>query len=132
MVKIENNNVYNIGDTVWWIDSWGTMRWGVVINVTETYLQTYLEGKNGSIMGWKKEECWPTKEELLKAEKRRAMLQKKEYMDSIRSVEDLVCFLYSHDMVSENKDYDAEAAAIEKAKELLGIDIEKDNKYNVY
>ena len=30
MVKIENKNSFKIGDKVWWFDSWGTLRWGII------------------------------------------------------------------------------------------------------
>lgn len=43
---------------------------------------------------------------------------------AITNVESLVQFLFKHDVYSEDRDYDAAAAAKKRAGELLGIEIE--------
>lgn len=55
------------------------------------------------------------------AEERRAAAQKTEYIESIKDVNDLVQFLFDHDVSGEDHDYEAEAAARERAKDLLGL-----------
>lgn len=140
MAEIRNDKKFNIGDEVHWIDQYGTMRWGIVCNVSKEktqkrtidFVRIYHEGRKGDVVGAKMERCWSTRQECIDAENRRVLAQKKEYMKDIVTIEDLVYFLYAHDMMSEHKDYGAEAAAVAKAKDLLGIDIEHDNKFLSY
>lgn len=82
------------------------------------------EERGGLVTGAKLCECWPNKEECLNAESRRAELQKAEYKESIKDVNNLVKFLFDKDVHSENRDYEAAAAAKERAKELLNIDVD--------
>ena len=117
MVKIENNNKFNVGDEVWWFDSWGNLQNGKIYEFTGEYAGI-KQGKTGGIStGAKLCDCWPTKEECLKAEKRRAIAQTAEYIKSIKDVNDLVLFLFKHDVSGEDHDYEAEEAAKERAKD---------------
>lgn len=125
MVKIENKNKYEIGDKVWWFDSWGNLRWGVIYNFVKGHAAIYENGRQGSHTGAMVEDCWPSKDECLRAEAQRSELQVAEYKESIISVEDLVKFLFEQDVNGEDYDYDARRAAAERAKELLGLDIEQ-------
>ena len=84
------------------------------------FLRIYEEGKIAISTGAKAEICWPTKEDCLKAEEKRAEEQTREYEESIKNVTDLVRFLYEHDVRSESRDNDAQAAAIKKGKGTSG------------
>lgn len=120
MVVIENKNTYKIGDNVWWFDAYRNLQNGIIYDYYPTdNFAAIKQGINGGIhTGAKISDCWPTKDECLKAENRRAKAQKQEYKDSINTVEDLIRFLYTHDVQSEYRDYDAKAAVEERAAEL--------------
>lgn len=124
MVKIENKNSFKIGDKVWWFDSWGTLRWGIIYKIQDNMAAIYENGRKGANTGSRLDNCWPSKDGCLEAERQRAELQVAEYKESIRDVKDLVKFLFEHDVNGEDRDYDARRAAKERAKELLGFDIE--------
>lgn len=125
---------FSVGDKVWWFDSWGNLRWGVIYEIKDEQVRRrretcrvaliYEEGKKGCHFGAKLSECWPTKEECLEAERRRSIAQKAEYKESIKDVKDLVQFLFEYDVNGEDHDYDAESAAKERAKELLGLEFQ--------
>ncbi len=123
MAKIENKNVYVIGDKVWWLDAWNNLRWGIIYDFKEGYAAIHEDGKKGIQTGAKLEDCWPTREACIHAEAERSKLQTEEYKESIKSVEDLVKFLWENDVNSEYRDYDAAKAARIRAKELLNIEL---------
>lgn len=111
-----------IGDKVWYFDSWDNLRHGEIYDISKAYALT-KEGKfGGARAGAKLEDCYPTKEACLKAKEERVAKQKAEYKASIKSIEDLVCFLYHHDVQSEFRDRAADEAAVECAAEF-GIDL---------
>lgn len=122
MVEIKNENKYNIGDWVWWFDQWGTLRSGTVYGFEDTprgkAVKIHENGRTGACTGSLMENCWPSRKECLKKEKERSASQVAEYKESIKSVHDLVKFLYEHDINSECCDYDAKKAAEERAAEL--------------
>lgn len=124
MIKIKNPNEYKVTDTVWWFDAYGTLRKGVIYEIGDTHVLIYENGKKGVKTGAKLSDCWPTKDACLAAENQRSALQRTAYKESIRTVSDLVAFLFKHDVHSEFRDYDAAAAAKERAKELLNLAIE--------
>lgn len=59
----------------------------------------------------------------LAAEEKRSKLQKAEYKAQIKTIHDLVKFLYENNVNSEYRDYEAAAAAKECAVEL-GVPVE--------
>lgn len=129
-----NNNTYKVGDKVWWFDSWDNMRWGTIYEIrTEKQgalspvkmALIYENGRKGSNTGARLEECWPTREQCLVAKKNKEQKHYKECLDYIKTVEDLVRFMYNTDLTSEFRDCVAAKAVTEKAKELLGIDLEE-------
>lgn len=122
-IKIENNNKYNVGDKVWWFDSWGNLRWGVIYEIKEYMAAIHENGRTGIQTGARLSECWPTKKDCIDADKRRSELRKDMYRKSIKDVRDLVQFMYTHDVSGEDCDYDAETVAKEKALELLGLEL---------
>lgn len=132
MVKIENTNKFQVGDKVWWFDAWGNMRWGIIYNIVDGKRGDTLigkmaciheEGKTGIHTGACLSDCWPSEEACLEAEERRVKEQIREYKESITNVKDLVRFLFEHQVTGEDMNYDAKAAASQRAKELLGLEI---------
>lgn len=123
-IKIVNINAdkFKVGDKVHWFDSWDNLQWGTIAYEQGNAFAINEEGKKGISTGAKKEICWPTKEDCLKAEALRAEEQKKVYEESIGSVEDLVKFLFEHDIHGEFPDYEAKAVAEKKAGEF-GIEV---------
>lgn len=124
MVQIENNNKYNIGDVVWWFDAWNNLQTGKIYGFEEDHAKIRQGRYGGVSTGAPLSGCWPSQKECLEAEAKRAYRQKLEYKDSIKDVKDLVKFLLENDVCSEFRDYDAEAAAKERASEMLGIIVE--------
>lgn len=135
MARIKNKNTYKIGDIVWWFDQWSCLRHGEIYEMgTETvgklapvkYAKIHerddQERRAGST-GAKLSDCWPSKEACLDAARRKAELETKEYLDSIKTVDDLVRFMYHADINSEFPNCEAKTAIQAKAKELLGIEL---------
>lgn len=130
MVEIKNENKYNVGDKVWWFDAWGVKRWGVIFNIAEAesdgrvFAQIYEKGREGAQTGAELSKCWPDEETCIRKEEERAEAQVAEYKDSIKSVHDLVKFLFANDVSGgEYCDYEARKAAQERAAEL-GVPVE--------
>ena len=134
-VKVENSNIgaYKIGSRVWWFDAWDNLRWGDIYEIRSEkwgaldsvkIALIHENGKKGSNTGARLEECWPTKEQCLVAKKTEEQKHYRECLNYIKTVEDLVRFMYSTDLTSEFRDCMAEKAVKEKAKELLGISLE--------
>lgn len=123
MVEIKNENCseFKIGDKVWWYDSWGTLQNGKISEFKGEYVAIKTGVHGGISTGAKLSECWPTKEACQNANKRRAAAQKAEYIESIKDVNDLVQFLFDHDVSGEDHDCEAEEAARERAKDLLEL-----------
>lgn len=131
MVKIKNENPCPVSSTVFFLNAYGCMETGTITKIipAETKLmqdEDYAIVQNkGITMGAPLSACWPTEQDCLDAEARRSEQQTAAYKDSICNERDLIHFLYRHDLTSENRDYDAQRAAVEKAKEFFGIDLRK-------
>lgn len=124
MVQIRNNNKCNIGDIVWWFDTRNNLQSGRIYGFREDYA-LIRQGKNGSVStSAKLSECWPSLKKCQDVEAERAYKQKLEYKNSIRNIKDLVKFLLENDIHGEFHDCQAEAAAKERASEMLGIIVE--------
>ena len=133
MVKIENNNTFNVGDEVWWFDQYGNLQNGKIYDFYNGSMKTgeendsyafIIKNSNGIKIGVQLSKCWPSQGECIKAEALRSEEQKEEYKATINDVNDLVKFLWNNRDNSESRDCDAENAAIERAEELLGIKLE--------
>lgn len=124
IIKITNMkaDAFKTGDKVYWFDVWDNLQWGTIAYEKDKAFAINGEGKKGISTGAKKDTCWPTKEDCLKAEVLRAEEQKKVYEESIGSIEDLVKFLFEHDIHGEFPDYEAKAVAEKKAREF-GIEL---------
>lgn len=113
------------GDKVYWFDMYDNLQYGTITGEhSETSFVINSKGRESIPTGAKKENCWPTKEDCLRAEVLRAEEQTKLYMESIGSVEDLVKFLFGHDIHGEFPDYEAKAAVKKKAAEF-GIELQE-------
>lgn len=130
IIKIKNDKIYKIGDTVWWFDVYGTLRHGTVIETgteqngkLDPVEYVRVHESTGGTMGTERDNAWPTKEDCLDAERRRSEAQIREYEESIGSVEDLVRILFENLSYDPDKDYDLEKAAIARARDLLGINL---------
>lgn len=132
MAKVQNNNQYQAGDTVWWFDPYENLRNGKITEIKETnqkgvgaiqYATVDLSDNPGT-MNTPLNVCWPTKGECLAADMQERQMQCEEYKAGIHDVKDLVKFLYEADINSEFPDHAARDAANAKAMELLGINLE--------
>lgn len=125
MVKIENNNKYKVGDTVHWKNEWGTFSWGVIYEIKNGWALVYEKGHEGLKSGARLKDCWPDYDTCVAMNKKKTQEEIKEYKELIKTVEDLVLFLFDHDTSgSEYCDWEAKTAAKERAKELLGLEVE--------
>ncbi len=121
-----------VGDNVWWLDSWQNLQNGTIYDIRDVVVAgnhvdhaMIEQGKNGGIKtGAKLADCYATKEECLDAEKRRFEAQKAEYKESIENAEDMVMFMYLHN-IHDDSELDARAAVEERAAEL-GISLNND------
>lgn len=114
---------FKIGDRVWWYDPYGTLRWGIIYDIKDGHAAIHEEGKTGSQTGAPLDRCHATKDDCIRAETDRITAQTEAYQTSIKDVRDLVKFLFTHDVHSEFRDYEAEVAARKRAKELLDLDV---------
>lgn len=119
---MEDKKDYAVGEWVWWIDAWRTMRGGTIYGFEDTKnglaALIYENGRKGSRTGALVKDCWPDKQTCLDKDAERSARQVEEYKKNIVTVHDLVKFLYEHDVNSEYMDYDAKKAAEERAAEL--------------
>lgn len=128
MVEIQNNNEYKVGDKVWWFDSNGNMKWGIIYDINtdnnnEPFACIHESGIFSRVIGAKLFKCWPSQKACKEAERRRSAAQKAEYKESIKNLEDLAKFMFKHQVTGIGRDLDAEAAAKERMEEL-GIQID--------
>lgn len=118
MYSINDKKVYTIGDIVYYCDKGNNkVKRGVVLGVYNRYLQL----DTGNVMY---EDVYSTKDECEKSTGMKASNSKK-YLAMINTIEDLIRFLYNHNVCDENGyiDYEARSVAQIKAKELMGIDL---------
>lgn len=122
-----------IGDIVYFIEHWtDSCHKARVLNINKTHEEgiVYAELEDLTIpgeTGCKIENVYLSEEECNNAIKAKEDAQKQEYLNSIKSVEDLVRFMYSHHVSTcgEYTDWCARSVVREKAKELLNIDLEE-------
>lgn len=114
---------FKIGDEVWYFDAYETLRHGIVTDVKDGIVQTKEGERGGMRAGAKLEKCYATKEECCKDKAESDEARRQKYRDSIKTMEDLVQFLWSHDIHSECPDYEARDVAKEKAEEF-GIELD--------
>ena len=116
MYSVNDKKIYTIGDIVYYCDKDSKkLKRGVVLGVYNRYLQL------DTVMY---ENAYSTKEDCEKSMGIKTS-NSKMYLSMINSVEDLIRFLYSHNVCDEQGyiDYEARSVAQIKAKELTGIDL---------
>lgn len=117
-----------IGDVVWGHDSYGNLQHGEVKDIRKSHLvngkeMSYVILKEGYAL--RSDYVFLSEEECVKDYQRRFEETVQGYCQDIKSVSDLVCFMYSHcvSCAEEYTDWEAREATYRKAKELLGIDL---------
>lgn len=126
---------FKVGDHVWGIQrGW----WEGIINGEIKKFETitdykgksakfvYIRNNYAMLSGYVKEDdIYKSKSDAEKAYKEEIQNRIKEYKSRINTVEDLVKFMFNENVIcaEEYTDYEARQAAIEKAKELLGIEL---------
>lgn len=126
---------FKVGDHVWGIQ-WGWCE-GVINGEIKKFETTtdykgksvkfaYIRNNYAMLSGYVKEDdIYKSKSDAEKAYKEEIQNRIKEYKSRINTVEDLVKFMFNENVAcaEEYTDYEARQAAIEKAKELLGIEL---------
>lgn len=128
-------NKFQIGDHVWGIyRGWGE---GIIhgeitkIEIVKDHkgreIRTVdIRGASALLSGLVKEEdIYKSKNEAEQAYNAEIQNRIKEYKSRINTIEDLVRFMFNENVAhaEEYTDYEARQAAIEKARELLGIEL---------
>lgn len=109
---------FRIGDTAWCV-SYGIKEKVRILEIEDGVAKCKAD------IGF----CWKRLDDLYKTEQdciddiiSKSNALKDKYRKEIKSIEDLVLFMFKHDVSNcEYQDYEAKAVAIEKAKELLNI-----------
>ena len=113
-----------IGQTIWFKERWSGMPTEAKITaVHDTHAETHLT--HGGTMNVRFADMFVNKNELIQAMQDKSNRNVADIKASIRTVEDLVCYMYDHVVANaeEYTDYDARRAVRERAKELLNIDL---------
>lgn len=128
---------FKIGQKVWFLEYWSQMPKSATIVSFETIksdkVYTFerkvakLHWDDGGTNSMLVEDLYSTKEELLCAEKEKSRKRIEKFKEEIKDVKDLIQFMLDNVVstgAEEYVDWDARTAAIERAKELLNIDLE--------
>lgn len=126
---MKKEKTLKIGQPVWFFDAYDTLHEGTIISnipLDKTNGVPYLEIREGryGVMNARTDSCFPSKQECLDAHRADFERQVSEYKAGISSVEDLIAFMYDNQLSGELFDEAARAAARERAKELLGMDLD--------
>lgn len=128
---------YNVGDTVYFVENWtGNVIQGKVSKIHNggvSAICQYIVDAEGNIIdksfgtsGARFEDLYATAQEAFDGKNRKRLERISKYCDEITDVESLLKFALNHCLNGEEyTDYAARAAYIEKAKELLDIDLEE-------
>ena len=124
MIEVLNEEPLKAGDTAWWLGADEEFHSGTISGIASRGGQDWAEILEAeSTASVRLASCWPTKSACRKAEMRRSNAQAKAYADSIKDVEGLVRFLFQRMDMSALDSYAAEAAAVRRAADLLGIEL---------
>ena len=131
------NFEYKVGGSAYFQESWtDEIIGGEILEVKNTQpternpkvvpylvIKTSKYGKRDALA----KNCYPTREDALKAQHAAAEAKKARYRAEIHSIEDLVAFMYDHHVscCEEYTDWEARTVARQKAKELLGIKLDR-------
>jgi hypothetical protein len=121
---------FGIGDHVWFNNMWVGPVSGVITAFEETddhkeYAEIHWDdgGTSGALLA---DGIYPDEESIIKANSIKNDKTVAAYKESIKDVSDLVRFMYNKAVCTaeEYTDWEARQAARERAKELLGIDLD--------
>lgn len=111
--------LFKIGDIVYYCDKDSKeIKRGIIIDI---YSDGYVQTESAMV---RLNDVYTSKEECKVANSIRTS-NSREYLSMINSVEDLIKFLYTHNVCDKMGyiDYEARSVAQIKAKELLGLDL---------
>lgn len=93
---------------------------------SEPYLVIKIEGKRYDKRNFLASKCYPTREAAKAAQDAASEKLRDKYRLQIKTVEDLVRFMYDENVscCDEYTNWDARAVAAEKAKEFFGIELD--------
>lgn len=114
--------------TVWFFDHYDNFRSGKIIKITKVKNETYYFIENETFHTTyyvSPKDCYFTADDCLNAHKKKYDDTVNEYIRNIKTIEDLVLFMFTHTVsyAEEYTDYAAREAAIKKATEF-GITLE--------
>jgi len=94
-------------------------------NTSEQFVKIQIEGSRYDKRQQLSSKCYPSREAALDAQKAENERIRNKYRAQIQTVEDLVRFMYDHNVScsEEYTNWNARQIAREKAKELLGLEI---------
>ena len=117
------------GQKIYFNQTWVGETWGKVIEYRTTekgvrYIA--VQAENGASIGCLPEDAYATADELRKANEVKFEADVKNYMDSIKTLEDLIRFPMNNLVcgAEEYQNYEAREAYRRRAKELTGVDLE--------
>lgn len=116
-----------VGDTVYFIDWDDTCTQGIITSLFCHCMSDYASVKDsiaGGIRQFPLSRLYFTQDECLKIIQYNSMQIQNEYRKQIKSLDDLIRFMYEHNFQGEDTDYDAKAVVKEKAKAFLEINLE--------
>jgi len=131
----QSNRNLSVGDHVWFNQNWVGPSAGTITAFKQTkaarrkesadYAEIHLD--NGGTTGTLLTNIYTSKEALLEANKKASSKRIADYKAKIPDIEGLVRFMFDNTIsagAEEYTDWDARQAVSERAKELLGIDLD--------
>ena len=130
IIEVINERPLSKGDRCWRLDPSGCYKEGTItaLQMHEGRMWAHIRDADGDIAAARLSGLWSTKQGCAQAEAKRSQKQVESYKEGITDVSGLVRFLYRRTRMERPIDCDADAAAVAKAEELLGIDLEKEER----
>lgn len=124
-----NEKFFNIGQTVYCINAWGTIDECIILDYDDRVSTPYykLQIING---GWYTQivkNIFNSYGEAIREKMKRSKEIKEKYKSKINNLKDLFDFMLSNMSGHETSDCEAICAAKERIKELTGIDLDKED-----
>lgn len=129
MINDMQKETLKLGQEVWYMDTYDNLRSGIAEQYhekMENYVKIRGTQDNYGTQYIDIAECHSTKEDALAAAQNKSQERVNKFLQSIKTPEDLVQFMYEHTVshAEEYTDWDARKAASIAAKEIMGIDLE--------
>lgn len=116
-------NDWKAGDTCFFIEPWsGQVHEGTIVDNNGAYCKLYDKTLSGTTHR-EYDGIFGTHIDAMTIIQKVNQMRKEQFLSEIKTVEDLVQFMYVHQTSGEDPDYEAKAAVVIKAKELLGLDL---------